>query len=843
MDKLGKINFAEYVISLLSRIKNGEELSVIEKNFLISWDLLNEILDKAFDQIQEKEEIDYLNQIQDIDKKNAHNNYSNLISEESFLDENKKKLGVDRNIGNITKQGKNNNIEENSLYQGNEGNKDNDGEQHDGWFFNYDDSYINNLRKKIKNSSPVKKTKIIKKEKKKPTKTQSKRTVPAIPFDYLLPKDLNPFGLLNIYNEDEIENTLNNSKLNIDDNNDQIIKKETNDNNKNTKINFTNKNKSNNVNQVNKTPDKNKKRKDIHTQLMSYSNSGIKALKKFFKSNTIQPINYPEIDGKLVLKNWKFLTEKKRALKEFKYAQMLQKSLYTEESLINISNDSLDLKHFKHFKTENFYEKINLSIIDHGEVPEVKDIKTKDLAKRVYLLKNLNTLRKTFRNIRENWILTYDNPNIDEKIKLKLFDIQSNKDGLKNKLEDKVKENINIILNADLNSDKNNKLSKKLINLYREEIYDLDIENFEEKSNKIIPKPTFIGAKAKILQENKDYLISVYFDIYDDILNDIFNSGKSIFDFNEDLKGSSILKNFQMRPRERQETIYNSPLKDKMINKIENLRSGLSLKLSNTSNNNYSKENSICSDHIFNKGFKNLCTCLNINNDNDETRSNYDRLGLANQTYINNILLRDFSYKEKLQYIETSKSDSLSENSLENTSRMNDSINSASSPKNRSNKSQIKIMSRPNEGNNKKNTLLKIFREPFKKMILTKNNDNPILAYQNTMPERGSLTGNTEDISNLKNKEQDSLVNEHEEFYDVVHEMKNIKQKNSVDEYSENDNMLNKHGISPLKRKTKKDKKRRMSKFISNSRDKSENLNFLEIRNFMFFLLFIIMTY
>ena len=72
--------------------------------------------------------------------------------------------------------------------------------------------------------------------------------------------------------------------------------------------------------------------------------------------------------------------------------------------------------------------------------------------------------------------MIYNNPDIEENIKIKFMGIQSNKDQLKNKIEEKTIDFISNILNDELNKDKNNKLSKELTKLYREEKYDIEID-------------------------------------------------------------------------------------------------------------------------------------------------------------------------------------------------------------------------------------------------------------------------------------------------------------------------------------------------------------------------------
>lgn len=429
---------------------------------------------------------------------------------------------------------------------------------------------------------------------------------------------------------------------------------------------------------------------------------------------------------------------------------------------------ALTLNPIKYKDFDELLVKKNLKLMDlnssesEGDIA-VKDIKTRDLVKRSQILKNLNTLTKTNNKIRENWKNIFDNPNLEENTKLKFMDILSNKSHLKNKIEEVVLEHFNIILNDDLNSDKNNKLSKKLIKLYREESYNLDVEKYENEGKNAFPNPTLFSTKAKILQENKDYLISAYFDIYEDIINDIFNSGNSIFEFNEELEGSSILKNFQIRTKnERHQAISKRGVeKVYLVNQIESLKNAYNARRVNL----FTKESLSISDryrmqireqtnlnninnNLINSNSMGIINNNVNNNESLDTRSNYDKLGLANQTYINNILLRDFSYKEKLHYIENSRSDKVSDNTvMENTSHINDSVNISTYAAANNNPKKNSIFLKTN--------LIKFFKEPIKNIAGNMHNSG---SNQNNIQEsvgNAELNGNFDDSfeeNNTKNK-------------------------------------------------------------------------------------------
>lgn len=496
----------------------------------------------------------------------------------------------------------------------------------------------------------------------------------------------------------------------------------------------------NNDNNKRKWPQKRRKKRKqqklqsqklMHKILIDFINpkdlkEGLLRQKQFFRALTLNPVKYKDFDEALVKKNLKLL------------------DLNSSES--------------------------------EGEL-RVKDIKTRDLIRRYCVLKNSNTLTKTNNKIRQNWQNIFDNPNLEENTKLKFMDILSNKSHLKNKIEEIVLDHINNILTDDINSDKNNKLSKKLIKLYREETYNLDVEKYDNEAKNAFPNPTLFSTKAKILQENKDYLISAYFDIYEDILNDVFNSGNSIFEFNEEIKGNSILRNFQIRNKnERQQAISkHGAQKDHFVNQIDSLKNAYnarrvnlftkeSLSISDRLRMQFREQSNLNSNNANNNYIINTGSLEyndNHNNNNQmetlETRSNYDKLGLANQTYINNILLRDFSYKEKLHYIENSRSDKVSDNNntiLENTSRINDSIS-------------ISTHAAAIINNAKKNTiflktnLIKFFKDPLKNIANNMQNNshssnlNQEIGGGNEMMDLNGNFDDTFDENNNNNKKKD----------------------------------------------------------------------------------------
>lgn len=384
-------------------------------------------------------------------------------------------------------------------------------------------------------------------------------------------------------------------------------------------------------------------------------------------------------------------------------------------------------------------------------------------------------MRKSTDKIKQNWKIVYDNPNLDHDIKIKLMGILTLKDQLKNKIEDQTLEYISKILNQDLYSDKNNKLSKQLIKLYREEKYDINIDD-SEMNNFIIPNLS--AGKAKILQENKDYLNLVYFDIYNDILYDIFDSGACIADFNDKIKGSSILKNFEHEKNKK------NPLKKiSTINKDFILRNMENFNFKSSRKSIVYLPNSLNSER-----YK-----VSINAD-DDTRSNYDRLGLANQTYINNILLRDFTYKEKLDYIDKSDSENeKSDTSVDNViSNVLDSNNlMGKNLKQRSSLGKLKA--------------LKFFREPIRKIT------NRFLSLYNN-DKQGDQGEN-------------SYIDE-------------INKNSSKDLNDEDREIEDENGIIMKKKKRAKSKKVKKNKYSSKDKEKEKmNLSFYGLCKIIFFIL------
>ena len=405
-------------------------------------------------------------------------------------------------------------------------------------------------------------------------------------------------------------------------------------------------------------------------------------------------------------------------------------------------------------------KKLNINF-PPDEILSVKEIKSESLYVNFTNFKNFYSLRKSTDKIKQNWKIVYDNPNLDHDVKIKLMGILTLKDQLKNKIEDQTLEYISKILNQDLYSDKNNKISKQLIKLYREDIYDINID--DRKMNDFVI-PNLTAGKAKILQENKDYLNNVYFDIYNDILYDIFDSGVSIADFNDQIKGSSILKNFELGKKNKNPVKKISTInKDFILRNIENFKSSRKtmLYLPNSLNSERYK--------------------VSINAD-DDTRSNYDRLGLANQTYINNILLRDFTYKEKLDYIDISdseneKSDTSVDNVISNVLDSNSLMG-----KNFKQKSSIGKLK-----------ALKFFREPIRKIT------NRFLSLYN---DKQGDEGENSYIDEIKK-------NSSKDFHDEVREIED------------------ENGIIMKKKKREKSKKVKKTKYSSKDKEKEKmNLSF-----------------
>jgi len=507
---------------------------------------------------------------------------------------------------------------------------------------------------------------------------------------------------------------------------------------------------------------------------------------------------------------------------------------------------ALSLNPFKFKEFDEALVKKNMNFLDlnssesEGEL-QIKDIKTCDLIRRNFVLKNLNTLTKINNKIRQNWMNIFENPNLEENTKLKFMDILSNKSHLKNKIEEVVLEHINNTLTDDLNSDKNNKLSKKLIKLYREETYNLDVEKYNSEAKNLFGNPTIFSTKAKILQENKDYLISAYFDIYQDILNDVFNSKYSIFEFNDQLKGNSILKNFQIRTDRHLPISKSGEQKYNFVNQIESLKNASNSRRINL----FTKESFDIGDRQrmqFREQSNNLngnnCNFLNLDslgNNNQmeslETRSNYEKLGLANQTYINNILLRDFTYKEKLQYIENSRSDKVSEYNntvFDNTSPINDSYSLSQNAASSSNAKKNSIFQKTN--------LIKFLKDP---KFITGNLQNNGLSSNHNQDSGVSglfnLKGNFDEIfdeNNIKNNNNNSNNNKNP-----------ISKRKSDSDGFDDDNKLGvSDNDSDLRGPVKKKKRREAVKFktskfnqaasaVANKKIDNQPTSFFELRN------------
>jgi len=486
---------------------------------------------------------------------------------------------------------------------------------------------------------------------------------------------------------------------------------------------------------------------------------------------------------------------------DLKTGLMKQKNLLKAKTL-----NYINFKEADEFLINKNINNFNYNSSDFEEEPQVKDIKTLNLIKKAQMLKNLSNLEKTQRRIRSNWNTHLNIPNLEENIKLKFIDILSQKNQLKIKLEDMVIEQITSSLNDALNSDKNNKLSKMLIKLYREDISIIEIDKFDEMTNNFFLNPIIFNSKAKILQENKDYLNSVYFDIYNDIVNDIFNSKNSIFQFDQSEKGNSVLKNFQIRNKNLRTGIIDKDgiQREIIINKFEALK-----------NNFHSKRFSIDDRQKWQLKDSSFC---NIQ-ENEDSRSNYERLGLANQTYINNILLRDFAFKEELKYIDDSRSEKVSDRTiLDITSYVNESINLSSL-----------VLNKKISLSQYKPTYNKTFKNLTKHFEDNLNNDkNPDI----------NEGVNNEIIEELENGENFKKISE-----------KISERKNSSEELNEKEN--NKaYDYSSGKKETSKIKKKRKTKKIKTSKNSSnrnnskktdeQNANNLELSKIIFLITYLL---
>ena len=366
-------------------------------------------------------------------------------------------------------------------------------------------------------------------------------------------------------------------------------------------------------------------------------------------------------------------------------------------------------------------------------------------------IKYSNSLFRSKLKFRENWKMIYNNPDIEENIKIKFMGIQSNKDQLKNKIEEKTIDFISNILNDELNKDKNNKLSKELTKLYREEKYDIEIDEHTIKEN--TPICHFIGGKTKLFKENKQYLISIYFDIYQDILNDVFNSKNSLFEFNESKKGKTIMENFRIISKIRPAFLHRTTIaRQSIIKKFETLTHSPKLnKIEDRVNSGHSDKN---------KG-------RSKDDEDDDTKSNFDILGFANQTYINNILLRDFGYIENIQNIEKSNSDELNTENCLHTTIYNESLSRVDNSV-----SENKICE--NNLNLLKN------RSDNSKKFTSKSNLN--CNYENENENEGNISSVIQN-QQIKKKSTDEFKKKQDNEFDTdenINILKNIKIKKDI---------------------------------------------------------------
>ncbi len=529
--------------------------------------------------------------------------------------------------------------------------------------------------------------------------------------------------------------------------------------------------------------------------------------KKLIKSLSLNPIQYKNLDEILVKKNLKLM-------------KLILSSESDNEIEHENSNINLNINNDKYNNEEN-----NIKLSNN-----YSKTKTKNLVKRTIILKNVNTLIRKQNDIRENWNFSYGNINLGENLKLKFMDIVSNKNHLKNIIESLVLERINNTLNDNLDSDKINKVSKRLLKLYRNKNYYLDIEKYNIEEQTIFPNLNIVNnAKQKIIKENKDYLISSYFDIYEDILFDIYNSGNLIYEFNDQIKGNSILSNFQIDKAKNEKRLDNEYDKENNhLYKNDYLKKNYSQNIlydmvsferfsicdkkrifnQNILNNNQNVKK------IYNYEIKNTQQCNENNNvlEYEETKSNYDKLGLPNQTYINNILLRDFTYKEKKYYQENSCSDFFSDVTVvENCSRGNDFESTNNTPiihkfncfevSNSNNQYNIKYSNKANES---------LIKSQFSKYI----------KYPLKKTEYSSeIKGNIQDT--IKNFSRDGIFYKDDNLNGniKIKDKTKIKRKNSSeDEIKANDSNIQYYNSINIKNQNKKrnSKKRQTSNLIDN---------------------------
>ena len=150
-----------------------------------------------------------------------------------------------------------------------------------------------------------------------------------------------------------------------------------------------------------------------------------------------------------------------------------------------------------------------------------------------------------------------------------------------------------------------------------------------------------------------------------------------------------------------------------------------------------------------------------------DTKSNFDILGFANQTYINNILLRDFGYIENIQNIEKSNSDELNTENCLHTTIYNESLSRVDNSV-----SENKICE--NNLNLLKN------RSDNSKKFTSKSNLN--CNYENENENEGNISSVIQN-QQIKKKSTDEFKKKQDNEFDTdenINILKNIKIKKDI---------------------------------------------------------------
>ena len=138
--------------------------------------------------------------------------------------------------------------------------------------------------------------------------------------------------------------------------------------------------------------------------------------------------------------------------------------------------------------------------------PERLQYKIQNIEKELFVLKNKKKIEKIRKRSTLNVNTIMENPYINAEVKIKLMDLQSSKNQLKEEIDEKILLEIKKTIDDDLIFCKNNKTSKTILNFHREKKYEIDYEKFENENNEI-ENPTFLAAKRKVLQENTNNLV------------------------------------------------------------------------------------------------------------------------------------------------------------------------------------------------------------------------------------------------------------------------------------------------------------------------------------------------